>query len=80
MSEKSLPYKITTPSGTPLHGGGGLITKRFPLPCKEGLGVVVPGKLTALTISIHPQNKGSPIFLGDYQVTIRPHVGHLAHT
>ena len=34
------------PPPTPPYTGGKLITKRFPLPCKEGLGVVVIKRLT----------------------------------
>ncbi len=34
------------PPPTPPYTGGGLITKRFPLLCKEGLGVVVIKRLT----------------------------------
>ena len=34
------------PPPTPPYTGGGLITKRFPLLCKEGLGEVVIKRLT----------------------------------
>ena len=44
-TEKVLLGGITTPSGSPLHGGE-RITKRFPLLCKEGLGVVVQDSRT----------------------------------
>ena|GEM_PF-3133791 len=43
------------PPPTPLCTGGGLIAKRFPLLCKEGLGEVVIKRLTCLT---HPQPPG----------------------
>ena len=34
------------PPSAPPYTGGGMITKRFPRLCKEGLGVVVESKLT----------------------------------
>ena len=43
------------PPPTPPYTGGELITKRFPLLCKEGLGVVVIKRLTCLA---HPQPPG----------------------
>ena len=51
-------YAKTPPSyplQLPPYTGGDLITKRFPLLCKEGLGVVVIKRLTCLA---HPQPPG----------------------
>ncbi len=44
VSNKSFSYK-TIPPPAPPYTGGELTTKRFPLLCKEGVGVVVLCKL-----------------------------------
>ena len=50
---KSLFPTKSLPPPTPPYTGGELITKRFPIQCKEGLGMVVLGKLTFLTTSFY---------------------------
>ena len=45
LSNKSYSYQQATLSNFPLYREG-LITKRFPLLCKEGLGEVVIKRLT----------------------------------
>ena len=49
MSEKSLPYKIITPTGSSLHRRGNRLLSP---PCKEELGMVVLCKLTFQTTSL----------------------------